>query len=86
MSFPFETTTGLLAANPGRYEIAFIPADHYLAVSLDTLNNQRDAVKWLPVEAVEPSSGLLTVVAGGLRFGKFAPSRQIVLRRLEGQS
>lgn len=83
MSFPFETTVGHLASSPGRYEIAFVPANHYLAVSLDTLNSQRDAVKWLPVEAVEPSGGLLTVVAGGLRFGKFAPSRQIVLRRVE---
>jgi hypothetical protein len=78
---PFESTIGWLASNPGRYEIAFIPADHYLAVDLEA----RDAVKWLPVEAIEPSNGLMTVVAGGLRFGKFAVRRQIVLRRTEVQ-
>jgi hypothetical protein len=77
---PFEATIGWLAANPGRYEIAFIPADHYLAVGLETIGAQRDAVKWLPVEAIEPGD-LLTVVAGGLRFGKFTVRRQIVLRR-----
>lgn len=83
MSFPFETTVGHLASSPGRYEIAFVPADHYLAVSLDTVNNQCEAVKWLPVEAIEPHDGLLTIVAGGLRFGRFAVRRMIVLRRAE---
>lgn len=82
---PFEETIGWLFANLGRYEIAYIPADHYLAVSLDTLNNQRDAVKWLPVEAVEPGD-LVTVVAAGIRFGEFAARRQIVLRRVGVQS
>lgn len=80
---PFEATIGWLCTNLGRYEIAFVPADHYLAVSLDTINNQRDAVKWLPVEAIEPHNGLLTIVAGGLRFGQFTVRRMIVLRRAE---
>lgn len=83
MGHPFEETVGWLCTNLGRYEIAFVPADHYLAVDLEVVRNQRDAVKWLPVEAVEPSGGLLTVVAGGLRFGKFTVRRMIVLRRAE---
>jgi hypothetical protein len=85
MSAPFSATIGWLFANLGRYEIAFVPADHYPAVSLETLTSQRDAVKWLPVEAVEPGD-LVSIVAGDIRFGKFAAGRQIVLRRVEVQS
>jgi hypothetical protein len=85
MSFPFETTVGRLAANPGRYEIAYVPADNWLAVGLDTVNDQRDCVTWLSVDAIEPGQ-LVTVVADGLRFGPFAAGRQIVLRRVEAQS
>lgn len=84
MSFPFQTTIGALAANLGRYEIAYVPDDHYLAAGIDTVNDQRSPVKWLPVEAIEPGD-LMVIVAGGMRFGKFTVRRQIVLRRLEGQ-
>ncbi|MCW6003805.1 hypothetical protein K1W54_04310 [Micromonospora sp. CPCC 205371] len=86
MSFPFETTIGGLASNLGRYEIAYVPGDHYLAAGIETVSDQRNGVEWLSVEAVEPRDGLMTVVAGGQRFGPFAVVRQIVLRRTEVQS
>jgi hypothetical protein len=80
--FPFETTVGRLAASAGTYEIAYVPADGWLAAGIDTVNDQRDCVQWLPVEKVEPGD-LMIVVAGGIRFGKFSVRRQIVLRRVE---
>jgi hypothetical protein len=85
MSFPFETTVSALAANLGRYEIAYLPDDGWLVAGIDTVNDRRNAVKWLPVEEVGPGE-LKTIIADGLRFGPFAAGRQIVLRRVEVQS
>lgn len=79
MSFPFETTVGGLAANPGRFEIAYVPDDNYLAASIDTVNDQSNGVEWLPVEAVLPGA-LMKIEAGRKRFGPFSVRRMIVLR------
>lgn len=79
MSFPFETTVGRLVNTQGRHEVAYLPAGCWLAADLDAVNDQRNTVKWLPVEDVERGA-LVTVVADGLRFGPFAARRQIVLR------
>jgi hypothetical protein len=81
---PFAATVGWLAQNLGRYEIAYVPADDWLAVGAETVTNQPDAVEWLPITEVTPGD-LIAVLAGGQRFGPFAAVRQIVLRRTEVQ-
>jgi hypothetical protein len=79
---PFNATVGWLADNkqPGRFEVAFVAADGWLAVDVTTLTSHPDVVDWLPVEIVKVGDGIVTLATADGSTHTHTAARRIVLR------